>query len=186
MTFSTELNSNSSRSPLPPWEYVPILAFPLRGQVVAVPMAAVVKLVTCPASLQTDENEVSLLHWRDHQITVLNLYSKLTPSSAETTPPKRPFILILQAPHQDLYGIPITEPPALLNLPASTIRPLPQAYRQAMPLPLASYVAVLPRGEISVTILLLDLSLLLRHFLGSVQDRVALVSGNQMGAIFNS
>ncbi|NJK64265.1 MAG: hypothetical protein HC921_17645 [Synechococcaceae cyanobacterium SM2_3_1] len=177
MTSFPALKPNASRSPLPPWEHLPILAFPLRGQVMAVPLAAVVKLVNCPVSLQTDENEVGLLPWGDHQITVLNLYTRLATSSEAATSPRRPFLLILQAPHQDLYGIPVTEPPALLNLPASSIRPLPQAYRQAMPLPLASYVAVLPRGEISVTLLLLDLSLLLHHFLGAGQDQVALVSG---------
>jgi purine-binding chemotaxis protein CheW len=152
-------------TPLPPLDRttdsLPVLLFSVGRTILGIPLADVVRILNAPNALQPVEafqaktQAVSLLHWGDQEVTLLNLYQCFFPNL--TPLPPTPFLVIWQTKPGELYGIPVSEPPLLLNIPLTTIRPLPSGYRQALPLDIASYVAVLPRADHPVSIFLLDL-----------------------------
>lgn len=165
-------------TPLPPLDQttnsLPVLLFPIGRTILAVPLADVVRILSAPNALQTVEafqtktQTVSLLHWGEQEVTLLNLYRCFFPDL--TSLPPTPFLIIWQTKPGELYGIPVSEPPLLLNIPLTTIRPLPAGYRQALPLDIASYVAVLPRGDHPVSIFLLDLRRILSGLLAQLSQ----------------
>jgi purine-binding chemotaxis protein CheW len=64
----------------------------------------------------------------------------------------------------ELYGIPVADSPLLIEVPLSRIRVLPESYRRANTLDLASHVAVIPQEGAPLTVFLLDVDRLLSIF----------------------
>jgi chemotaxis signal transduction protein len=132
---------------------VRVITFTIANQVLALPMNAIVKVVSCPPQMKNSTNSIELFHFGQHTITVLNLHKHFAQPSAVA---KGNFLVITQLEQRELYAFLIDTPPDLIDLPTSTIRQLPESYRQNHAMSIASCVAVLPEAEGSTSIFIID------------------------------
>jgi chemotaxis signal transduction protein len=132
---------------------VRVITFTIANQVLALPMNAIVKVVSCPPQMKNSTNTVELFHFGQHTITVLNLHKHFAQPSAVA---RGNFLVITQLEQKELYAFLIDTPPDLIDLPTSTIRQIPEAYRQNHAMSIASCVAVLPEAEASTAIFIID------------------------------
>jgi len=103
---------------------------------------------------------VGVTHVDDIEVTVIDLYRRFfqsNPSEYSTGG----YLVLVQNTTGEVYGIPVAETPVLMEVPLSLIRLLPQSYRYADTLDVASHVAVIPQDAASLTIFLLDVERLL-------------------------
>ncbi|MBD1995049.1 chemotaxis protein CheW [Leptolyngbya sp. FACHB-541] len=111
----------------------------------------------CNPSSNGDRNSIGIAHVGDREVTVLDLQQRLfhRDRRSETSLDNR-YLVIAQTEAGKLCGIPVEAVPTLMEVPLSTIRPLPDSYRHAANLEIVSHVAVLPQAESSLTLFLLD------------------------------
>lgn len=106
-------------------------------------------------------NNVGIAHVGDYEVIVVDLHRWLFQSSITNEQSKAGYLIIAQNTQGELYGIPVVGVPALREIPLSSIRVLPESYRNADILGIASHVAVIPQVEVPLTIFLLDVEQLL-------------------------
>jgi len=106
-------------------------------------------------------NSVGVTHMGDHELIVVDLQQRLFQSSSLTTGSKRGYLIVAQNKAGDFYAIPVATPPTLMEVPLETIRILPEPYRRADTLGIASHVAVIPQADSSLTLFLVDVDQLL-------------------------
>jgi len=147
--------SSSDRSQ----ESVRVITFVIANQILALPMNAIVKVVSCPPQMMSSTNSMELFHFGQHAITVLNLHNHFA-QPLEVASGK--FLVITQLKQKELYAFLVDTPPDLIDLPASTIRQLPESYRQGHALSIASYMAVLPKPEGVTSIFIIEIERAIR------------------------
>lgn len=108
-------------------------------------------------------NSVGIAHVGDRGVTVVDLHRRLFQSSITNQASGRRYLIIAQNKDGELYGIPVAVVPALLKIALSSIRPIPESYRHANMLGVASHYCHISQDvEESQTIFLLDIEQLLR------------------------
>jgi chemotaxis signal transduction protein len=117
----------------------------------ALPVAAILKVMSCPPISGSLKEGLGILNIGSQTITILDLYQKFAPHSAATEHRTRvqdyPFLILLKTITGEPCGIPVGEPPVLLDIPLNTVRPLPPSYRQVNDLNFASHLAIIPQDE---------------------------------------
>ncbi|KAM3093341.1 chemotaxis protein CheW [Phormidesmis sp. 146-12] len=137
-------------------ESVKVVVFTIAGYRLGLPMDAILRVVNCPLELRDSSTAVELVHLKHQAITVLNLYSHLALKQINPHPNAGQFLVVTKV-LQEVCAIRVDSPPDLMELLPSTIRKLPEPYRQGHPLNIASRVAILPQGKATVAIFLLDM-----------------------------
>lgn len=140
-------------------QLVRIVTFTIANQILALPMNAIVKVVSCPPQMVSSTNNLELFHFGQHAITVLNLHKHFA-QSLEVASGK--FLVITQLKQKELYAFLVDTPPDLIDLPASAIRQLPESYRHGHALSIASCVAVLPKAEGATSIFIIEIERAIR------------------------
>lgn len=97
----------------------------------------------------------------DREVTVIDLYQRFFKSNQLSEYSTGGYIVLVQTATGELYGIPVVHTPALMEVPLSLLRVLPESYRYADTLDIASHVAVIPQGTSSLTVFVLDIERLL-------------------------
>jgi purine-binding chemotaxis protein CheW len=97
----------------------------------------------------------------ERELPIVDLPRRLFHSSwlragNDTTPAIAPFAILLRGSDGERVGLPIPAAPSLADIAIAAIRVLPPSYRQADTLGIASHVAVVPHGEGTLTLCLLD------------------------------
>lgn len=155
----TSIPSHPSPSPELP-KTCRTVVFSIAGHSLALPLAAVLKVIPRSAVLHNQVADASLVYLDQQPITLLNLHPLLSyiPASHRTSVSKKSgqFLLIVGLDEESQWAIPVDESPTLLELPLSSVRLLPAAYRQAIQ-NIACHVAVLNHALTSFTLLLLNL-----------------------------
>ena len=98
----------------------------------------------------------------DREITVVDLHQRLFQSRIKNAESHKGYLIITQNRNGEFYGIPVAVVPALMEIPLSRIQVLPESYRDANILGMASHFCHIPKGEASVMIFLLDVEQLLQ------------------------
>lgn len=156
---STIPSPSLSSSPNRPQELVRVITFTIANQTLALPMNAIVKVVSCPPQMINSTNSVELFHFGQRAITVLNLHKHF----AQTLEvPSGKFLVVTQLKQKELYAFLVDTPPDLIDIPASAIRQLPESYRHGHALSIASCVAVLPGEEGSISIFIIEIEQAIR------------------------
>ena len=108
------------------------------------------------------ENWVGLVHLGDREVTVLDLKRRLFPSQTNSDDAPKGYLMVIQNAKGELYGIPVDIVPALVDVPLPNLRLLPESFRHADTLRIASHVAVITESEseIQMTLFLLDIEAL--------------------------
>lgn len=141
-------------------EEMKVISFAIGKLNCAIHLFSVYKVVNSTRLYGKDNNWVNIMHVGDREIVILDLRRRLFPNESIDLPTERVYVIVLQNAQGDLYGIPVTGIPAIMQIPIEQIRVLPETFRQANALGIASHVAVIPQGEGSLTLFLLDVELL--------------------------
>jgi purine-binding chemotaxis protein CheW len=156
---STIPSQSLSTSPSHSQESVRVITFMIANQVLALPMNAIVKVVSCPPQMISSTNSIELFHFGQRAITVLNLHKHFA-QTLEVASGK--FLVVTQMKQKELYAFLVDTPPDLIDLPVSTIRQIPESYRHGHALSIASCVAVLPQEEGSTSIFIIEIEQAIR------------------------
>ncbi|MBW4618008.1 MAG: chemotaxis protein CheW [Cyanosarcina radialis HA8281-LM2] len=122
----------------------------------------VYKVVTSPQLYGSQDSWVGLTHLGDREVTVLDINKRLFPSEQTNDSVNIRYLIVVQNQRGELYGIPVEKVPVLMDIPFANIRVLPETFRQANALGIASHVAVVFPANTSMTLFLLDIESLTR------------------------
>lgn len=139
-----------------------LIVFTIGSLHLALRIESVYKVVERTPVYSSGLHHVGVAHMGDSEITVVDLNWQFFQSSSISA--SGGYLVILQNTIDEFYGIPVPNTPALMEVPLSLFRVLPEAYRRADSLEVASHVAVIPQGSVPLTIFLLDVQLLLPVF----------------------
>lgn len=133
-----------------------VLVFSMGSLNLALRVELVYKVLNSTPIYGSGVNGVGIVHMGDREVTVLNLQQRLFQSSNTNENYKQGYLIVIQNTVGELYGIPVETVPALMDVPLSSIRVLPESFRNADTLGIASHVAVICQLETNLTLFLLD------------------------------
>jgi purine-binding chemotaxis protein CheW len=137
-----------------------LILFTLGDLHLALPIESVYKILNRSPVYGSGMNQVGVTHSGEEEITVIDLYQRFFKESLPDTA-NRGYLVTMQNKIGELYGIPVTDAPILMDVPLSAIRLLPESYRRSDTVNIARHVAVIPQESGTKTIFLLDVDLLL-------------------------
>ena len=143
---------------------IKLIVFDLGGLNLALRIESVYKVVDRTPVYSSGLNHVGVAHMGEREVTVVDLYWRFFKSGHASELTSNGYLVIVQNQTGELYGIPVANTPVLMEVPLSQIRALPDSYRRADTLEVASHVAVIPQEGSPLTIFLLDVDLLLPIF----------------------
>lgn len=136
---------------------VKLLMFPIGKLNLALPILQVQKIVKQNEIHGSGLSHVSLAHLPEQEIAIVDLHQKLfkvpLPQSGG-----QGYFIITKSIDQDPLGIFVSETPNLIDIPQEQIRILPNSYRRADTLEIASHVAIMTDDQTSLTVFILDLA----------------------------
>lgn len=143
---------------------VKLIVFDMGNLKLALRIESVYKIVNYTFTYGSGLGTVGVAHLGESEITVVNLHRRFFKSNQGNESHQSRYLVVVQHPTDELYGIPVAQTPTLLEVPVSLIRVLPESYRQADTLDVASHVAVISHEGEALTIFLLDIDRLLPIF----------------------
>lgn len=138
---------------------IQFIVFTLKNLNFALPIHSVHKIVNSTAVYSSGVKAVGFTHLEQSEVTVVDLSRRFFQDSLNTEAIN--YLIIVRNTTGEFYGIPVAETPILLEVSVSMIRLLPESYRRADTLAVASHVAVIPTESTQLTVFLLDIDLLL-------------------------
>jgi purine-binding chemotaxis protein CheW len=137
-----------------------VIVFAIGSLNCGISVFSIYKVVKSTRLYGDDNNWVSMMHIGDREVTILDLHRRLFPNQPLPKSSAQVYIVVLQNSQGDLYGIPVHGIPTLIDLAVDQIRVLPESFRQANALGIASHVAIVPQSSESLTLFLLDVEFL--------------------------
>lgn len=109
---------------------------------------------------------VGIAHVGDFEITVIDIQEKLMAQVSPSLPfqsfrDNNQYLIIAQGTSEELIGIPTQEAPILMEVALSQIRALPESYRRAGQLNIASHITLISQETEEITVFLMDIDRLL-------------------------
>jgi len=124
-----------------------VIVFEIANYLFALPVGAVLKVVTCPPISTPIKNGIGMLELGDSTVTIVDLSQKLLEETdCHKLLPQYRFLILMQTRTGELCGIPVDNPPVMTDIPLTTIRQVPLSVRLAQ-LTFASHMAILPETE---------------------------------------
>ena len=104
-------------------------------------------------------SHANLTHLADQEITIVDLHQKLFKTNLSLSSSTSGYFVISKNITGEPLGIVVSESPSLIDVTTTQVRLIPELYRQADTLEIASHVAVIPQAETepAQTIFILDL-----------------------------
>ena len=130
----------------------------------ALRIESVYKVVNHTSTYGSGLGAVGVTHLGEGEITVVDLHQRFFKTSQLSESNLSGYLIVVQNTTNELYGIPVVETPALMEVPQEMIRVLPESYRRADTLDVASHVVVIPQNGTPLTIFVLDVDRLLPIF----------------------
>jgi chemotaxis signal transduction protein len=132
------------------------IVFRIANYLFALPIWDVLQVVSCPPQTSRELSQVGLLQLGDHMIRMVDLQRQCNSEDFSQLPGSQPFLVIVRDPNGEFCGIPLYEPPNLIEFSREKMRSLPQSQSQSGVLKIASHAAVLSWQEVTTTVFLLD------------------------------
>ena len=136
---------------------VELLVFAIGKLTLALPILQVQKVVRQSEVHGSGLSHINLTHLPEGEIAVVDLQQKLFGTSL-TQSTATGYFIITQPVNAEPLGIVVSKPPSLIDVPLKQIRQLPDTYRRADTLAIASHVTVVADKEKSTTLFILDLA----------------------------
>ena len=124
----------------------------------ALPIDSVLRIVNCCLDDNRELIRMGVIQIGRHVIRALDLHQRL---GAETPPQvlaKPPFLVITRSAERELCGIPVDEPPDLMDITVEMLRSLPASGPQFGLLDIACGVVISAEEQNPKTIFLLDIN----------------------------
>ena len=138
--------------------FIKLLVFTIGKLTLALPILQVQKVVKHDRVHGSGLSHVNLAHLADREIAVVDLHQKLFKVGLLETTQTKGYFIITKNITSDSLGILVSESPALIDVDITQIRLIPDSYRRADTLEIASHVAVIPQEDESTqTIFILDI-----------------------------
>ncbi|MEE3716101.1 chemotaxis protein CheW [Tumidithrix elongata RA019] len=130
-----------------------ILTFPLGNLFLAVKLEGVKKVIPVPAIAKSGNKLLGITNFEDQEIIVVDLHQRILNASNAIA---SRYLIVIQSELQALYGIPVISLPEMLEVPISTIHPIPDDYRNHDTLGIADRVTQISVMDKTRTIFLLS------------------------------
>jgi chemotaxis signal transduction protein len=111
----------------------------------ALPVEAVSRAIVYPANQPILKDGIGMINIGSQTVTIVDLRQKFV--TTDSTSDSSRFLILFHTQPGELCGLPVKDAPILLDIPLTTIRPLPLSYRQVNQLTFASHVAIVPQGD---------------------------------------
>ncbi len=144
--------------------FLKLVVFGIGSLNLALRIESVYKVLNHTSVYSSGLNHVGVAHVGDGEVTVVDLYRRFFKSNQTSESNPSSYLVLVKNTTGELYGIPVADTPVLMEVPLSTIRVLPESYRRADTLEVASHVAVIHQEGTPLTVFLLDVDLLLPVF----------------------
>lgn len=152
---SNQISANKNSS-------IKLLVFEVGKLTLALPILQVQKVVKHNDVHGSGLSHVNLTHLDQQELAVVDLHQKLFKISLAEAYQREGYFIISKNITGEPLGIRVVNPPALIDVATEKIRLIPDSYRRADTLEIASHVTVIPQeDETSVTIFILDLERLI-------------------------
>ena len=149
--------SNSS-----PKSLIKLLVFEVGKLTLALPILQVKKVVRKNAVHGSGLSHVNLAHLEEQEVAVVDLHQKLFKVNQTEVSPNQGYFIVTKNIIGEPLGISVAHPPRIIDVPSGQIRLIPDSFRRADTLEIASHVLVIPEENAnSLTIFMLDLKRLL-------------------------
>lgn len=145
-----------------------LIVFPVGELRLAVPMDNISRVINRPKVYSSGTNAVGVTTVGDRELTIVDLHQQLFTTPGPFNPERPGYLVLTPSPTGEIMGIPTPETPLLLEVPLAQIRELPQSYRQADTLWVASHMiraAVQEGGELQ-SIFMLDMAAVMDKLMG--------------------
>ena len=157
-TINRDLSSSSQKNKL----NIKLLIFEIGKLTLALPILQVQKVIRYNPLHGSGLSYVNLTHLDNQEIAIVDLHQKLFHTSSPKTSNQKGYFIITKNNVRESLGILVAKTPELINISAEQIRLIPDTYRQADTLKIASHVMVINLdNEIKKTIFILDLETLI-------------------------
>lgn len=133
------------------------IVFQVGNYLLALPINEVLKVIDCSSMTNKELRTMGVVRLGHHTIRVLDLHQQLSASDFPQLADNQPFLVVTRDSQGELCGIPVQEPPNLVELPLEVMQSLPKSERQSGVLNLVSHAAVVSQNEATTTIFLVDL-----------------------------
>lgn len=143
---------------------IKLIVFEIGNLNLALPIESVYKVLNYTPIYGSGINQVGITHVGEFEVTVVDLHQRFFKSSQTSEYFTGGYLVLVKNTTGELYGIPVADTPVLMEVQLSQIRVIPESYRRADTLDVASHVAVIPQETASLTVFLLDVDLLLPIF----------------------
>ncbi len=137
----------------------------------ALPAESIVRVAPAPKNLGNFNHGITMLNIGPDMVTVVDLCYRVMPERV-TTPADRQFLIFVQTTMDEACAIPTANFPLLLDMPITTVRPIPAAYRQVNDMNFASHMAIIDReaGEAPLQVFLIGMNYLIAEKLMSIPN----------------
>lgn len=138
--------------------WLKLVIFDIGKLTLALPIKQVQKVIKHNPVHGSGLSHVNLTHLEEQEVAVVDLHQKLFKVSLTPKSGTNGYFIITKPVIGEPLGIMVAQTPILLDVPLSQIRTLPQSYRQADTLAIASQVAIIPQDDqTTMTVFILDL-----------------------------
>ncbi len=128
------------------------IIFPIHNYLFALPIKAVLKIISCPPIDSPIENCIGFVEWEGQTITILDLHQKLTLARLESTvASEHRFLILTKTKNGELCGFLTEQSPTLIDIPLNDIHSVPLSYREVAELGFVSHMAILSNTETTKT-----------------------------------
>ena len=140
-------------------ELIKLLVFEIGELTLALPILQVQKVIRQTEVHGSGLSYVNLAHLAAEEVTVVDLHQKLFGVSLDRQNTEG-FFIITKKEGSESLGIAVAKSPSLIEVSLDRIRLLPDTYRHADTLEIASHVTVVTQEAVATTIFILDLECL--------------------------
>lgn len=151
-----------------------VIIFPVSNYLFALPVGAVIKIITCPSLVNTIEDGIGMVNLDDRTLTVVDPSYNFLENSSEAVAVKTdyfankkiPLLILIETKTEESCGILIARQPILTDISLTTIRPIPLSYRQVAKLDFVTHMAILSLEEDreTVNVFLLAMNQIIRDY----------------------
>ena len=139
---------------------IKLMVFEIGKLTLALPILQVQKVVKQNKVHGSGLSHVNLTHLAEQEVAIVDLHQKLFGVSLTQAEATGYFIISKNIAGEPL-GIVVSQAPTLIDVSVEQIRVLPDSYRRADTLGIASHVAIILQNDATSTIFILDLSRLI-------------------------
>ena len=155
LIVDSSLNTSAKTNSL-----IKLLVFEIGKLTLALPILQVQKVVKQSEVHGSGLSHVNLTHLAEQEVAIVDLHQKLFGVSITQAEATGYFIISKNIAGEPL-GIVVSQTPTLIDVPVEQIRLLPDSYRRADTLSIASHVAIIAQNDANITVFMLDLSRLI-------------------------